>query len=102
MSVRACLVGVLCVSLIGAASRAAPEEQKEARAILARAIKAVGGEKVLAAEGSLSGKSRGSIYLNGAKTPVGNEWTVQGLDRLKWSSEVTLNERTHSIIVCLD
>lgn len=77
------------------------DEDKDARALLDRAIKAMGGEKVLAAEGSLSGRSKGSVVLNNVTMPASNEWTVQGTDRLLWKTEVTLNDKPVKVTVGL-
>jgi hypothetical protein len=98
---RASIV-LLSVSLFGLAAPCRAEDDREARAVLDRAVKALGGKKLLLAEGSLSGKSKGEVVLNGNKSAVSNEWVVQGTDRLKWSSEVTLNDKPISITIGLD
>jgi hypothetical protein len=97
--------GIVCLGFVSLLCLAAPvraEDDKEARAAVDRAIKALGGEKVLASEGSLSGKSKGEATINGVKSTVSNEWVVQGTDRLKWVSEVTLNDKPVSITLGLD
>src|SRR5262245_8408145 len=102
MSTRLPLVTLLllCPFLAPPACRA-DEDAKSARATLDRAIAAMGGPKLLAAR-ALSGSSRGSIFVLGNKSPVTNEWTVQGLDQLKWVTEVTLNDNPASIVVVFD
>lgn len=77
------------------------EEAKSARETLLRAIKAAGGEKLLAAK-ALQGKSRGTLLLLGNKSPVNNEFFVQGLDQVKWSSEVTLNDKQVTAVLVID
>jgi hypothetical protein len=77
------------------------EDAKAARETLERAIKAMGGPKLLAAR-ALSGTSRGTVFVLGNKSPVTNEWTVQGLDQLKWVTEVTLNDNPAAITVVID
>jgi hypothetical protein len=91
------VVLVLAVTCLAQADQV--DDQKNARAILDRAIQASGGEKLLAAEGSLSGKSSGSIYPNGVKLAVNNEWTVQGLDRLRWSTELNPDKQSASLVI---
>ena len=93
---------LLCFTLLLAAGAGRGEEAaKAARATLERGITALGGPKLLAAR-ALSGTSRGSVFVLGNKSPVTNEWTVQGLDQLKWVTEVTLNDNPASITVVLD
>jgi hypothetical protein len=99
MSARAIVGTLLVLGLVGI-GRA--DEGKDARALLDRAIKAMGGEKVLAAEGSLAGKSKGNVVVNNVKMPASNEWTVQGTDRLKWTTEVTINDKPVNITLGLD
>lgn len=96
------LLAVLGLSpLVAPAACRADEDAKAARATLERAIKAMGGPKLLAAR-ALSGSSRGSVFVLGNKSPVTNEWTVQGLDQLKWVTEVTLNDNPAAITVVID
>lgn len=76
-------------------------DEKAARAILDRAIEALGGKKALAPR-ALSGTSRGTITVNETKSPITNTWTVQGLDQLKWSSEFTLNDNLTTIVMVVD
>jgi hypothetical protein len=100
MRKRLSLLSVLLV-LVSPRSGAADEDAKAARATLDRAIKAMGGPKLLAAR-ALSGSSRGTIFVLGNKSPVTNEWTVQGLDQLKWVTEVTLNDNPAAITLVVD
>jgi len=94
------LILVLCVSLLGSSLRA--DEAKGARPIVERAIAASGGAKLLASQPSLSGTSRGTITLGDAERSVENAWTVQGLDKLKWSSDLTSGDQTLNIVLVLD
>lgn len=77
-------------------------DDKETRAVVDGAIEALGGQKLLSAEISLSGKSKGHVVLNGNKSPVSNDWLVQGTDRLKWTSEVTFQDNPISVKIGLD
>jgi hypothetical protein len=95
---RLCLV---LISLCLAGPLRAADDAKAARETLGRAIKAMGGEKLLAAT-ALSGTSRGTIEVLGNKSPVTNEWTVQGIDQLKWVSEVKLGDNTAAIVLVLN
>ena len=63
------------------------DDGKAARALLDRAIAAMGGEKLLSAPHAVTGKSRGTL-IGDARTAVSNTFTVQGLDRLLWDSEL--------------
>src|SRR5262245_15806598 len=95
------LLSVALLSLLGLAAPCRADD-KEARAVVDRAVEALGGRKLLAAEASLSGKSKGHVVLKGNKSAVTNEWLVQGTDQLKWSSQVTLNDNPVSIKIGLD
>lgn len=79
----------------------AEDEAKAARAMLDRAVKAMGGPKLLAMK-ALSGTSRGTLEALGNKNPVTNEWTVQGIDQFKWVTEVKLNDNPAAITVILN
>src|SRR5687767_4496320 len=96
---RTRLVPVLGLLLALAPARAA-DDAKAARATLDRAIKAMGGEKLLAAK-ALSGTSRGTAEVVGIKATVTNEWTVQGLDQFKWVTEAKINENTAAVTLVL-
>jgi hypothetical protein len=91
------LLAVLWVAV----ARADEEDTKAAQATLDRAITAMGGAKVLAPR-ALSGTSRGTIEVLGMKNPVTNEWTVQGLDQVRWSSELTLNDKQTTIVLVVN
>ena len=91
---------VLCVSLLGSPPRA--DEAKGARPIVDRAIVAAGGAKLLASQQSSSGTSRGTITLGDAQRSVENAWTVQGLDKLRWSSDLTSGDQTLDFVLVLD
>lgn len=73
---------LLCLLLLAPSA----DDGKAARALLDRAIAALGGEKLLSAPHALTGKSKGTV--TGDRTAVSNTWTVQGLDRLLWDSEL--------------
>ena len=79
MSTRLLLLA-LCVSPLGPPLLA--DEAKSARQIVDRAVAAAGGAKLLAAQQSLSGTSRGTIHLGEARHTIENTWTVEGLDKL--------------------
>ena len=78
------------------------DDAKSARQIVERALDASGGAKLLASQQSLSGTSRGSIALDGATHTVENTWTVEGLDKLKWTADVTKGDQTLNIVLVLE
>ena len=99
MSTRLLLLA-LCVSPLGSPLLA--DEAKSARQIVDRAVAAAGGAKLLAAQQSLSGTSRGTIHLGEARHTIENTWTVEGLDKLKWVSDLTMGDQTLNIVLVLD
>ena len=92
----------LVLSLSAVGSLHAADETKAARQIVDRAITAVGGAKRLASQQSLSGTSRGTIQLGDAQHNIENSWTVQGLDKLHWKSDLTAGDQTLNIVLVLD
>src|SRR5438045_2095097 len=92
------LAALVILPLVALAST---EEEKAARATLDRAIAAMGGTKRLSSPHALAGTSKGTLHANGRRVAVRNEWTVQGLDRLRWSSELTVDERTTTFLIVL-
>lgn len=91
------VVMVCCVPVLGRGD----EDAKAARAALDRGIKALGGAKLLA-DRALTGTSRGTIFVLGMKSTVTNEWTVQGLDQIKWVSDVKLNDNPAAVVLVID
>ncbi len=67
----------------------AADTEKEARALLDRAIAALGGEKLLAKPHALTGTGKGKVTLLGGTQNVTNRWTVQGPDRMRWETELS-------------
>ena len=87
MTSGCCAVAAVVVRCLAVRGRATTNA-KAARATLDQAIEAMGGAKLLAAEASLSRHEQGHARGAGqAKSPVTNEWTVQGPDQLKWTTE---------------
>jgi hypothetical protein len=68
---------------------ATADDVKEAHALLARGIKALGGEKLLSKPHSLSGVGKGVLKLSGREQQVSNRWTVQGLSHVRWETELS-------------
>ena len=99
MPTRSLLV-VLCMFPLG--STLGADDAKTARPIVDRAVNAVGGAKLLDSQLSLSGTSRGTIHLADAQHSVENNWTVQGLDKLEWASDLTMGDQTLKIVLVLD
>jgi hypothetical protein len=73
------LVTVFAAGL-GAGARA--EDAKDAKAILDKAIKALGGEQKLAAVKAASWKTKGKISLGGNDNNFTSQTTIDGLDRV--------------------
>ncbi|WZO99099.1 hypothetical protein EP7_000692 [Isosphaeraceae bacterium EP7] len=72
-------VAALLLGLTGGASA----EDKEAKAVIDRAIKALGGEDALARADVISWKSKGKIYLEGTPNGFTLRTTLKGLDRTR-------------------
>jgi hypothetical protein len=90
---------LFALCLVGSARAA--DDAKAARETLDRAVKAMGGSKLLAKK-ALSGTSRGTVEVLGNKSAVSNEWTVQGLDQLKWATSVTIGDNPTAVVLVLN
>ena len=83
----------------GAALRA---DDKDATAILDKAIAALGGEEKLAKAGSASWKGKGTITFNDTENPIKTKTTIQGLDRNRAEFEAEFNGNEVKGVTVLD
>ncbi|MFO0877148.1 MAG: hypothetical protein U0840_07210 [Gemmataceae bacterium] len=90
-------LGVLVLAACGLAEDAS----KTARTTLDRAIQQMGGSKLLAPK-ALSGTSQGSVTTSDNKIKVANEWTVQGMNQMRWVTQVSLNDNPSKITLVLN
>jgi hypothetical protein len=97
---RTCLWLLVLLSFLPLPAVGADDEA--ARAVLEKALVALGGAEKLARLPARSGKSRGTLMVNDSRVPVTNEWSAQGIDQLRWSSEITNDGRTSSLVMVLD
>jgi hypothetical protein len=67
-----------------------------AKAVLDRALKAVGGKADLAKLMGVSFKTKGTFDAGGAQVEISGEMSLQGLDRLRWEVEVSAMGRNES------
>lgn len=93
MRTLGCGCWVVGCLLVGAAGARADNEA-EARAVLDRAIKAVGGEAKVALLRSVTWKSKGTFEADGQQNPYSDDVAVQGFDRYRGSVQVELNGQT--------
>jgi hypothetical protein len=82
--IGAVLAGVL-VSGLGSAARAA--DDKDTKAILDKAIKALGGEEKLKTLKAATWKAKGKINFGGNESDFASQTTVQGLDHFRQEFE---------------
>src|SRR3954471_22295757 len=107
---RPCLIALLCAPLLWSPAPAegearaarAGDEARAARAVLETALKALGGADKLAEQPAPTGQSRGTLLVNDAKVAVTNGWSAQGLDQLKWSTELTADGRMTTLVLVLN
>jgi hypothetical protein len=62
-------------------------DEKEAKAVIDKAIKAVGGEEVLGKAGVVTWKTKGTLTFNGEEGQISGTSTAQGLDRYRGDFE---------------
>jgi len=86
-------VAATIFSVVGVPSRA---DEQEVKAILDRAIKALGGEEKLGKVEAFSWKSKGTVVFNGNENESSNQVTVKGLDHFRREFG---NDQFHGIVV---
>jgi hypothetical protein len=85
---RRFLGGVLVATLVtGLGSLARAEEDKDAKAVLDKAIKALGGEEKLAKVTAATWKAKGKISFGGNENEFTSDVTFQGLDHYRSAFE---------------
>jgi len=91
------LLATVLVSGLGNLARA---DDKDPKAILDKAIKALGGEEKLQKAGAMTWKAKGTITFNDNERPIKTQGTFQGLDhyRGEFESEFDGNE-VHGVTV---
>ncbi len=95
---RSLFVAVLVSSWVVGAARA----DEEARALAARAVKAAGGEAVLAKFPASVAKIKGTFHQEGTAVPVTGTVSVQGADQLKIEIDVTVSGEKLTIVHVLN
>src|SRR5262245_40655714 len=89
-----------CVAALGLlAVPAVRAEGDPAKAMLDRAVKALGGEKALAAAGGLTWKVSGTLEIEGMKIDLTGDWSAQGIDRYRWDLQASVMGRTETVTV---
>ena len=78
----------LLMSGVATLSRA---DEKDAKAIVDKGIKAMGGEEKLAKAGTYTVKAKGTITFNGEDNAIKTHATVQGLDHYRSEFEGEFN-----------
>jgi hypothetical protein len=87
------------VSSQGTSSRA---DEQEAKAVIDKAIKAVGGEEKLTNARVLTWKTKGTITLNGNDGDLSGQTTAEGLDHYRAEFEAEINGNMVKGVVVLN
>ena len=83
---------VLSLALIIAApALAAEEEQKAAREILDKAIKAMGGAEPVGKMKSLTWKAKAKISINEVEITTNEDWSARNIDKYRIEVNLTIN-----------
>ncbi len=77
-------------------------DEQEAKAILDRAIKAIGGEEVLGKAGVITWKAKGTITFGGNDNRYTSQTTAQGLDRSRVEFEGEFNGNSVKGVTVID
>ena len=91
------LLGTVVASLVVVVSFGAVRaDDQDAKSIVDKAIKALGGEEKLAKAESFSWKSKGTVNFGGNENEFTSETTIKGLDHLKREFG---NDQFHAVVV---
>ena len=96
------LVAALMTGFVACQGNLARADEKEAKAVIDKAIKAAGGEEKLAKARFLTWKVKGTITINGDDGQVTGKTTTEGLDRYRAEFEADLNGNTVKGVVVLN
>src|SRR5262245_55565553 len=81
------LIGAALVLMIGLGGPARAADAREARAVLDKAVKALGGEEKLSKLKAVTWKARGTVSIGGTDNDFTLQATVQGLDHSRHEFE---------------
>jgi hypothetical protein len=92
--------GVLCVVglLLGAARAVQCGDQADVRAVIDKAVKAMGGEANLSRQKAMSLKGTGTFYGMGEGIPFNGEWSLQALRQMKAAIEGKAGDQTFRFV----
>jgi hypothetical protein len=96
------LVAALMAGFVACQGNLARADEKEAKAVIEKAIKAAGGEEKLAKARCLTWKVKGTITINEDEGQVTGTTTTEGLDRYRAEFEANLNGNTVKGVVVLN
>jgi hypothetical protein len=78
---------VLSLALVAASVQNASADEAQVKAVLDKAIKAMGGEATLTKAATYSRKAKGTVNFGGAESEFTGESITQGLDRYRFTFE---------------
>jgi hypothetical protein len=96
------LVAVLVTLFVGCQGATARADEKEARAVIDKAIKAAGGEEKLSKARVLTWTVKGKISINGNEGQITGHTTTEGLDHYRAEFEADFNGNTVKGVVVLN
>lgn len=94
-------MGVTLATVLAVSGTARADEQ-EAKAVIDKAIKAMGGEEKLSKVKAYASKATGTITINGGDIPFTGETTVQGLEKYRAEFEGSANGDKFKGVTVLD
>lgn len=93
---------ILVLFTLGGASHAARADDQAVKAVLDKAIQALGGEARLAKADTYRRKAKGTVNANGNEGPFAVETTTQGLDHYRADFEAEFNGTPFKVVVVVD
>jgi hypothetical protein len=99
---RATVRTALVLSLLLLCNPVRADSAKEARALLDRAIEAMGGKEKLTHSQAATWKGKGKIHAGEEMFDFTDEWSVQGLVQYRWAIDATVRGQTQSVLFVLN
>jgi hypothetical protein len=99
---KRCIGAVCAVLLASGAMIGARADDKDPKAILDKAIQAIGGEEKLKKAEAISWKSKGTINFNGNENDIKTQTIAKGLDQYRRESEAEFNGEPRKFIIVLN
>jgi hypothetical protein len=78
------------------------DESAEAKALLGKAVKALGDKEKLGRLVAVTMKTKGAVHLSGLTAEFSGEWSAQAQEKFRWEIEASINGRSANVALILN